>query len=92
MPGDLCERFPCRVDLNQLTAMDEMSTTDTPSAPLLRGFLYLVANMNLYSTRRHSWKLLNSMRWSSALKFWNDSRQESWLWLQAERIKVSGSD
>jgi putative transposase len=61
VPGDPSERFPCLVDLNTVTTVDQVWATDITYIPLQRGFLYLVAIMDLYSRHVLSWKLSNSL-------------------------------
>jgi len=48
-PGDPSERFPCLVDLNQVRAVDQVWATDITYIPLQKGFLYLVAIVDLFS-------------------------------------------
>ena len=61
IPGDPCERYPCLVDLDQLTAVDQVWATDITYIPLQKGFLYLVAIVDLFSRHVLSWKLSNSL-------------------------------
>ena len=61
IPGDPSERFPCLVDLDQLTAVDQVWATDITYIPLQKGFLYLVAIVDLFSRHVLSWKLSNSL-------------------------------
>jgi putative transposase len=69
VPGDPAERFPCLVDLSQITAVDQAWATDITYIPLQKGFLYLVAIMDLHSRNvysfgeafGYSWKLSNSL-------------------------------
>jgi len=61
VPGDPSERFPCLVDLKQITAVDQVWATDITYIPLQKGFLYLVAIMDLHSRHVLSWKLSNSL-------------------------------
>jgi HTH-like domain len=49
IPGDQAEPFPCLVDLNAVTAVDQVWATDITYIPLQKGFLYLVAIMDLFS-------------------------------------------
>jgi hypothetical protein len=76
VPGQPSERFPCLVDLKQITAVDQVWATDITYIPLQKGFLYLVAIMDLHSRHVLSWRLSNSLdtefcrrpwRWSSVL-------------------------
>ena len=55
------ERFPCLVDLDAVTAVDQVWATDITYIPLQKGFLYLVAIMDLFSRTILSWKLSNSL-------------------------------
>jgi len=59
--GTPSERFPCLVDLNTVTAVDQVWATDITYIPLRKGFLYLVAIMDLYSRNVLAWKLSNSL-------------------------------
>ena len=61
IPGQPSERFPCLVDLKQITAVDQVWATDITYIPLQKGFLYLVAIMDLHSRHVLSWKLSNSL-------------------------------
>jgi putative transposase len=61
IPGDQAERFPCLVDLNAVTAVDQIWATDITYIPLQKGFLYLVAIVDLFSRHVLSWKLSNSL-------------------------------
>ena len=40
IPGDPAERFPCLVDLDAVTAVDQVGATDITYIPLQKGFLY----------------------------------------------------
>jgi putative transposase len=57
IPGDPAARFPCLVDLDAVTAMDQVWATDITYIPLQKGFLYLVAIVDLFSRTILSWKL-----------------------------------
>jgi putative transposase len=59
--GNPSERFPCLVDLRQITTVDQVWATDITYIPLQKGFLYLVAIMDLHSRHVLSWKLSNSL-------------------------------
>jgi len=59
--GDPAERFPCLVDLNTVTGVDQVWATDITYIPLQKGFLYLVAILDLFSRNVLSWKLSNSL-------------------------------
>jgi len=61
IPGQPSERFPCLVDLKQITAVDQVWATDITYIPMQKGFLYLVAIMDLHSRHVLSWKLSNSL-------------------------------
>ncbi|MCP9800736.1 IS3 family transposase [Synechococcus sp. RedBA-s] len=61
VPGEPAERFPCLVDLNQVTTVDQVWATDITYIPLQKGFLYLVAVVDLFSRHGLSWKLSNSL-------------------------------
>jgi putative transposase len=61
VPGDPSERFPCLVDLKQITAVDQVWATDITYIPLQKGFLYLVSIMDLHSRNMLSWKLSNTL-------------------------------
>ena len=60
VPGDPSERFPCLVDVNTVTSVDQIWATDITYIPLQKGFLYLVAIVDLFSRNVLSWKLSNS--------------------------------
>ena len=49
------------MDLRDVTAVDQVWATDITYIPLQKGFLYLVAIMDLHSRRVLSWKLSNSL-------------------------------
>ena len=59
--GDPAKRFPCLVDLKLVTAVDQVWATDITYIPLHKGFLYLVAIVDLFSRNILSWKLSNSL-------------------------------
>ena len=61
VPGDPSMRFPCLVDLREVTAVDQVWATDITYIPLQKGFLYLVAVVDLFSRNVLSWKLSNSL-------------------------------
>ncbi len=61
IPGDPSERFPCLVDVSTVTAVDQVWATDITYIPLQKGFLYLVAIVDLFSRNVLSWKLSNSL-------------------------------
>jgi len=61
VPSNPSVRFPCLVDLKQITAMDQVWATDITYVPLQKGFLYLVAIMDLHSRHVLDWKLSNSL-------------------------------
>jgi putative transposase len=49
------------VDLRLVTAVDQVWATDITYIPLQKGFLYLVAIVDLFSRNVLSWKLTNSL-------------------------------
>jgi putative transposase len=49
------------VDLKQVTAADQIWATDITTIPLQKGFLYLVAIVDLFSRNVLSWKLTGSL-------------------------------
>jgi putative transposase len=61
VPGQPSERFPCLVDLKQITAVDQVWATDLTYIPMQKGFLDLVAIMDLHSSHVLSWKLTGSL-------------------------------
>jgi len=61
VPGDPSERFPCLVALPLVMAVDQVWATDIIYIPLKKGFLYLVAIVDLFSRNVLSWKLSNSL-------------------------------
>ena len=61
IPGDPSERYPCRVEVNTITAVDQVWGTDITYIPLQKRFLYLVAVVDLFSRHVLSWKLSNSL-------------------------------
>jgi putative transposase len=61
VPGEPSERFPCLVDLKQVIRVDQVWATDITYIPLQKGFLYLVAIIDLFSRNVLSWKLSNSL-------------------------------
>jgi putative transposase len=61
VPGEPSERFPCLVDLKQVRAADQIWATDITYIPLQKGFLYLVAIVDLFSRNVLSWKLTSSL-------------------------------
>jgi putative transposase len=61
IPGEQAERFPCLVDLEKIRVPDEVWATDITYIPLRKGFLYLVAIIDLHSRHILSWKLSNSL-------------------------------
>ena len=73
-PGGPSERFPCLVDLRLVTAVDQVWATDITYIPLPKGFLYLVAIVDLLYRNVLSWKLSNSLDTSSASMPWR------WHW------------
>ena len=61
VPGQSSARYPCLVDPQNITAVDQVWATDITTTPLQKGFLYLVAVVDLFSRRVLSWKLSNSL-------------------------------
>jgi len=61
LPGSPAERFPCLVDVSTVTSVDQVWATDITYIPLQKGFLYLVAIVDLFSRNVLSWKLSNSL-------------------------------
>jgi len=61
VPRDPSERFPCLVDLRLVTTVDQIWATDITYIPLQKGFLYLVAIVDLFSRNVLSWKLVNCL-------------------------------
>ena len=61
VPGAPAERFPSLVDLSKVRAVDQVWATDITYIPLQKGFLYLVAILDLFSRNVLSWKLSNSL-------------------------------
>ena len=55
--GSPSERFPCLVDVSTVTSVDQVWATDITYIPLQKGFLYLVAIVDLFSRNVLSWKL-----------------------------------
>jgi putative transposase len=60
VPGDTSVRFPCLVALREITSVDQAWATDITYIPLQKGFLYLVAIVDLFSRNVLCWKLSNS--------------------------------
>lgn len=60
VPGEPSERFPCLVELKQDKEVDQVWEADITYIPLQKGFLYLVAIVDLFSRNVLSWKLSNS--------------------------------
>ena len=61
VPGHPSVRFTCLVDLSMVTAVDQVWATDITYIPMRKGFLYLVAIVDLFSRNILSWKLSNSL-------------------------------
>lgn len=61
VPGEPSERFPCLVDIKKVKAVDQVWATDITYIPLHKGFLYLVAIMDLHSRHVLSWRLSNNL-------------------------------
>ena len=63
----------CLLDLRLVTAVDQLWATDITYIPLQKGFLYLVAIVDLFSRNVLSWKLSNSLDTEyclQALRLW----------------------
>jgi len=54
VPGHPSERFPCLVDVSTVTAVDQVWANDITYIPLQKGFLYLVAIVDLFSRNVYS--------------------------------------
>lgn len=61
LPGKPSERFPCLVDLKQVRAADQIWATDITTIPLKKGFLYLMAIVDMFSSNVLSCKFSNSI-------------------------------
>jgi putative transposase len=61
VPGEPSERFPCLADVRAVTTSDQVWATDITYIQLQKGFLYLVAIVDLFSRHVLSWKLSNSL-------------------------------
>jgi len=61
VPGHPSVRFTCLLDLSMVTAVDQVWATDITYIPMRKGFLYLVAIVDLFSRNILSWKLSNSL-------------------------------
>ena len=61
VPGAPSERFPCLVDLLLVTTVDQVWATYITTIPLQKGFLYLVAIVDLFSRYVLTWNLPNSL-------------------------------
>jgi len=68
IPGHPSDRFPCLVDLKLVTSVDQVWATDITYIPLPKGFLYLLAVVDLFSSHVLSWKLSNSFDTESFLE------------------------
>jgi putative transposase len=60
-PGDSFKHFPSLVDHSQVTAVDQKRATEITYIPLQKGFLCLVAIMDLFSRQVLSWKPSNRL-------------------------------
>ena len=60
IPGRLSKRYHCLVDLDEVTAVDQVWASDITYIPLRKGILYLSAIMDLFSRNILSWKLSKS--------------------------------
>ncbi|MBV2352097.1 IS3 family transposase [Synechococcus sp. HK05] len=61
VPGNPSERFPCLVDVSTFMAVDQVCATDITYIPLQKGFLYLLAIVDLFSRNVLIWKLSTSL-------------------------------
>lgn len=61
IPGSPFVRFFCLVDLDKFTSVDQLWATDITYIPLRKGFLYLVAIVDLFSRHIINWNLSNSL-------------------------------
>ena len=61
VPGEPSERFACLADVRAVTTPGQVWATDITYIPLQKGFLYLVAIVDLFSRHVLSWKLSNSL-------------------------------
>jgi putative transposase len=70
VPGDPSGRFPCLVDLDMVTAVDQVWATDITCIPLRHGFLYLVAIVDLFSGTYSAGGSPTALTWSSVWTPW----------------------
>ena len=61
VPGQGVTRYPYLLRERQLTAPNEVGSTDITYLPMARGFLYLVAVMDWHSRLVLSWELSNTL-------------------------------
>jgi putative transposase len=61
VPGNPSERFTWLVDSDNITPIDRVWATDITTIPLRKGFPYLVAIMDRFSSNFLNWKLSNSL-------------------------------
>lgn len=61
IPGQPSQRFPCLVQVSALQQPDQAWGTDITYIPMRRGFLYLVAVLDLFSRACLAWELSNSL-------------------------------
>ena len=61
VPGIPSEQFPSLVDIDKITSIDQALATDITYIPLRKGFLNLVAIVDLFSRNILNWKLSNSL-------------------------------
>ena len=52
VPGDPAERFPCLVDVNTVTSVDQIWATDITYIPLQKGFLSRVNPLGRFATTK----------------------------------------
>jgi putative transposase len=70
VPGDPSERFPCLVDVNRVTALDQMCATDITYIPLQKGFLYLMAIVDLFYRKVLDGNHQTALTRNSVLMIW----------------------
>jgi putative transposase len=61
LPGSPSERFPCLVDIDKIISIDQVWATDITYIPVRKGFLYLVAIVDLFFRNLLSWIISNSL-------------------------------
>jgi len=89
--GEPSERFLCLVEFNEIKAVDQVWATDITYIPLRKGFLYLVAVVDLFSRHVLSWKLSNSLDTSSVWMPWRWPSQVAASRRSSTSIKATNS-